>query len=323
MMAAIGSSQRFTAHHPCPICGGHGRLQRGHAERCFGFLSDDGKWAHCTREEKAGNLPLHEGSGAYVHRLGGDCKCGTCHSGSTVAASNRPHETVYFICDEHGKPVAQHKRIDRANGEKTFVWCSPDGRTGLNGRPVDSLPLYGVHLLQDRPDEPVIVTEGEKAATALQTSGRLAVGTVTGAAGTPRREALNPLIGRQVFLWPDNDADGKGQAHMARIAKELRKLRIETHIVQWSDAPPKGDAFDFIHRHGGMMRSIAYWKGRRVRRLPRIPKMAMMKWLAHLAKFGSLGLAYFSRMCTAKILTGYRPAVWHAEKLPSWKETPA
>jgi len=44
---------RFTSASPCPICGGHQDQPRHQGRRCFGFLSEDGRYAHCTRR----NLP--------------------------------------------------------------------------------------------------------------------------------------------------------------------------------------------------------------------------------------------------------------------------
>jgi hypothetical protein len=38
----------------CPICEGSRDLPQGHGVRCWGYTSDDGDYAHCTREELAG-----------------------------------------------------------------------------------------------------------------------------------------------------------------------------------------------------------------------------------------------------------------------------
>ena len=57
--------------------------------RCYGFLSDDGRWAHCTREERAGGLRTREGSNTYGHALEGHCPCGETH-GQGQARPPRP-----------------------------------------------------------------------------------------------------------------------------------------------------------------------------------------------------------------------------------------
>jgi hypothetical protein len=61
---------------PCSVCGGYEGAERGNGSRCYGFFSTDGKYAHCAREEYAGDIELTESSGTYAHYLGGRCKCG-------------------------------------------------------------------------------------------------------------------------------------------------------------------------------------------------------------------------------------------------------
>jgi hypothetical protein len=53
----------------------------GKGIRCWGFFSEDGLWARCTRQELAGNLPDKKGFG---HRLGGECRCGAIHGNGWV-----------------------------------------------------------------------------------------------------------------------------------------------------------------------------------------------------------------------------------------------
>ena len=69
-----------------------------------------------------------------------------------------------------------------------------------------------------------------------------ALGTVTGAGGTPVLESLEVLRGRRVILWPD--ADDEGLRHIQRIAERLQRIASEVRIFEWRDAPPKQDAAD-------------------------------------------------------------------------------
>lgn len=66
---------RFTRRFRCPVCGGADEDPRGKGIRCFGFLSSDGGYAHCSR------IPVgaQENGGTWAHRLTGDCNCGTPH----------------------------------------------------------------------------------------------------------------------------------------------------------------------------------------------------------------------------------------------------
>lgn len=250
MSTSIKTNQRFTSKQRCPICGGHSQIAQGKGERCYGFLSDDGDWAHCTRTEHAGSLEMHESSSTYAHKLKGDCKCGTRHDPSLASTSQPAPLRIhwYLIRDEHGEIVAKHKRVDQASGAKECIWYRPDDSIGLNGRRLETLPLYGVHLFKDRPGESVIVVEGEKAADALIAAGRLAVGTVTGAKVIPSPDVLRQLLGREITLWPDNDDDGR--SHMAGIGARLMSMGAQPQTIIWADAPPKGDAYDFIQKCG-------------------------------------------------------------------------
>src|SRR5207249_5096796 len=82
--ARITRTQRFTKDNPCPICNGFDGAPRGRGLRCHGFISDDGAYAHCTREEHAGSL-MKSAAGTYAHRTAGPCKCGSQHNAALPA----------------------------------------------------------------------------------------------------------------------------------------------------------------------------------------------------------------------------------------------
>lgn len=155
----------------------------------------------------------------------------------------------FRLLNTSGQVIAEHVREDLPN-DKIIRWES-NGRNGLNGTHTEDLPLYRSPDLFSRPDSPVIVCEGEKAAEALAELGLLAVGTVTGAAGTPSESVLAPLQNREVWLWPDNDS--MGQSHMAKIAT---RLQIPPKWIVWKEAPEKGDAADYV-AIGGTAEGVA------------------------------------------------------------------
>jgi hypothetical protein len=163
---------------------------------------------------------------------------------------------AYEVRDVAGKLRAIHERHDDPDG-KRFVWRRPDGRAGLNGTKTADLPLYGSERIGDALT--VVVVEGEKAADALRPflpPGFAVVGTVCGAAPTPGADALAVLAGRAVLLWPDNDYDDAGRRHMERIAAALAGLAVVA-FVDWPDAPPKGDAADYVvGRTAGDVRAL-------------------------------------------------------------------
>ncbi len=165
--------------------------------------------------------------------------------------------TTWDITDVDGNLIAQHMRYDRPDGTKDYSWMR-DGRKGLGGMGVADLPLYGIKHLFDMGSaavKDIIIVEGEKAADALIRAGYAALGTVTGASTCPNPEVFAPLVGweAQKHLWRDNDAAGR--AHMDKVAGRLRSLGVEPFELTWPDAPPKGDAYDFL-RAGADVRAL-------------------------------------------------------------------
>ena len=69
---------RFTHRDPCPICGGGDDLPRGAGVRCYGFLSSDGDYAHCSREDYAGQLQRDPNCITFPQRLV-SWRCGIGH----------------------------------------------------------------------------------------------------------------------------------------------------------------------------------------------------------------------------------------------------
>jgi uncharacterized protein (DUF927 family) len=120
--------------------------------------------------------------------------------------------------------------IDRYQGKdgKSFAqltfWRNTAGRSEWRWKsPLAPRLLYGLELLAARPDAPVIVCEGEKAAEAAR---RLFPESVCvswpGGANAVDKAGWLPLAGRDVTLWPD--LDEPGAACMAKLATILTGL---------------------------------------------------------------------------------------------------
>lgn len=225
---------RVSAAHPCPVC--------GRPKWCS--VSDDGAWTICTSTPS--ERPTRNGVG-WLHRM---------HE-PIVLNGRAPVKTAerrYEVRDPEGELVAIHCRRDPPGREKVVWWELPDGRKGLKvaGLTPAALPLYGIDqaaAVRARSAETggcgtIVVVEGEKARDALGDIDVLAVGTVTGAAITPSVAVLEALVGFDVCLWPDND--DVGRQHMAEIGRRLVGLGVPTRVLTWTDAPPKGDAADFV-----------------------------------------------------------------------------
>jgi hypothetical protein len=146
---------------------------------------------------------------------------------------------------------AVHVRRDFTDGSKRLHWEQPDGTSGLKGRPVTSLPLYGSHEIGDA--KGVIVVEGEPARDALEPLAReiglTVVATVTGAPACPSDGVLRTLPDVPLYMWPDSDEPGEAQmTGIARALVAIGRDRSEIRRLVWPAARPgKGDdAADFV-----------------------------------------------------------------------------
>jgi P4 family phage/plasmid primase-like protien len=152
-----------------------------------------------------------------------------------------------------GEARWRHCRQYYEDGSKRVWWETLEaGRwhMGLNGRSPSSLPLWNAHRIREWPPAgEIIAVEGEMAGKALAATGYHVVATVTGAPDCPDLEVLSVLRGRALMLWRDHDAPGAEL--MRKMAERLYNgIAIRIRWVDWKDAPPKGDAADFIRLHG-------------------------------------------------------------------------
>jgi uncharacterized protein (DUF927 family) len=140
----------------------------------------------------------------------------------------------YLYNDASGRTVSLIYRFDPPGEDKTirpltfrrdevgkYLW----DWLGLD----DARPLYNLYELAQRPDAPVLIVEGEKAADAAK---RLcpefvAVTTMNGAK-SPEKSDLTPLHGRSVLIWPDYDEAGRSYA--LQIRSLLKAASPEAHV---------------------------------------------------------------------------------------------
>jgi putative DNA primase/helicase len=143
---------------------------------------------------------------------------------------------VWEIRDAEGELQAEHVRFDGPDDMAVYWRLQGAKYWGLQGRKLETMPLYRSEHTRSCPEDvPVVVVEGEKAADALTTVYPAVLGTVTGASGTPRDEALAVLRGRRVVLWPD--ADEAGRVQMERVAEALQGIAAEVRIFERNGAP--------------------------------------------------------------------------------------
>jgi AAA domain len=254
----VTPGQRFSRSSPCPVCGGDGSRRRGRGERCWGYVTEDGTHAFCTREEHARGLLQHPGTHAFLHRLDGSCDCGEDHgqcSGVPVPSSriekgSRPVETRYDYQNADGSVAYSVVRY----GDKQFRIEHPEtdehGRThfvkGLGkSRPI----LYRMNDLADerRALEPVFIPEGERDVDRLRAHYLLAT-TNLGGAGKWRPQFVPMLRGRNVVVLADND--DKGIEHANAVATSLVGVASSVKVLTFSELPPKADVSDFFDGGG-------------------------------------------------------------------------
>lgn len=230
-MTAVRAEQRFARGRRCPICDGADHDPRGTGKRCSGFISSEGKYAHCSREEHAGSLEIEEG-GTYAHRLAGPCKCGATHG---EASGGRVIEATYDYRDERGELLSQVVRFvgkdfrQRRPRGSEWDWKLGDVRLVLYRLP---------ELLAADPTAIVYIVEGEKDVDNLRGRGFVATCNPMGAGKWHKVAdcARTALRGRRVVVVPDQDAPGFAHAEQVMtslkgIAASLRLLSLPSKDV--------------------------------------------------------------------------------------------
>lgn len=151
---------------------------------------------------------------------------------------------VYPYRNAAGKIMSYVVRVERRGGGKTFrgvSWGSIDGDKSRWRwhHPAPPHTLFGLELLAERPEAPVLVVEGEKAALAAREKfpNHVCV-TWRSGAGAVRKTDWSPLAGRNVVIWPDNDTPG----HQA--AQAIADILPQAVILRVADLPPSADAAD-------------------------------------------------------------------------------
>lgn len=243
----VSSSRRFNKERPCPVCSGSSRDPRGQSTRCYGYLSDDGLYAHCTRAEHAGGIAETPSSNTYAHRLQGECRCGTQHGpGSNIQRSstnvNRIVVAAFDYQDAAGRLLFQVVRYKpkgfsqrRPNGNGGWIW-------DLNG--IEPVIYRLPELLAADPSQPVFTTEGEKHADILWKLGLVATTFPMGAGKCNLVKDLSALEGRHIVILPDNDPPGR--SHGQQVADRVNPVVKSVRVLMLPDLPEKGDIINWL-----------------------------------------------------------------------------
>jgi putative DNA primase/helicase len=144
---------------------------------------------------------------------------------------------AYF--DASGRVLCHIRRFDTPTGKVILPLTYCQHQSGKRGWRSQALPaprpLYNLHHLAQRPTAPVLVCEGEKAAEAAAALlPHYVTTTAPNGSKAPDKADWRPLAGRDVLLWPDNDASGYEYAQ----AVERLALASGATRVQWLQLDP-------------------------------------------------------------------------------------
>lgn len=253
---SVTASQRHTRTNRCPVCDGADGDPRGRGQRCSGYTSSDGEYAHCSREDYAGSLSANAAN-LYAHRLRGACNCGTSHgpaSGIFPAAKSREPEAVYPYRDESGTLLFEVVRLPG----KQFRQRRPDGAGGYEWKVGDvRRVLYRLpELIGASPESVVYIAEGEKDVDALAARGLIATCNPMGAEKWHHvaEHAREVLRGRDVVVVADRD--DVGRRHAEAVAESLKSVARSVQVLVPS-APHK-DVSDVFSAGGNLTELVDF-----------------------------------------------------------------
>lgn len=210
-LAGMTPDQLTDRHQPCPLCGGTDRYR-------FDDKDGSGSWFcnQCGGRDQSGgagsgmDLLIRSTGWSYVEACQHiDAALGAIPDPPTAGAEHVwPYGSGFLVCRFPGKKI------------RPLWW---DGTAWRWKAPPDPRPLYRLDALQQRPDAPVLIVEGEKTADAAQRLFPSAVA-ITWPSGCKAiaKADWSPLIGRRCVLWPDADDVG---------IEAMRKLGPRLHMI--------------------------------------------------------------------------------------------
>lgn len=152
----------------------------------------------------------------------------------------------YIYVDVDNKPIFTKERYVKNDGSKGYAYNHViDGKT-VKAMPdfSNGTPLYNLHRLAKYQSQPVYLVEGEKCVEALTKLKLLA--TTSGGASSDDKADWQPLAGREVITWADNDNAGMG--YINRVIQKLNMLNanVEQIDIEALNLPTKGDCVDWM-----------------------------------------------------------------------------
>lgn len=206
----------------------------------------DGTWmVHCPEHDDS-TPSLHVGPAGALHCFAG-CDLSRVRKQLGRGDPASPGWVLvdsYPYCEPDGTVVAIKKRFEKFGAGKSTPWYHPDGKT--RGCPVlmRDLPIFNAQQVAASPG-PIWICEGEKAAKALIGAGVVAT-TFAFGSSVPhyiRPATLEPLAGKELILWRDNDQPGMKWAR--DLSTILRPVAASLRVVV-APGDDGDDAYDWI-----------------------------------------------------------------------------
>jgi hypothetical protein len=191
---------------------------------------------------KAGPTPTRNGEPASGGRTFATAK-------DAVAELERRHgkrANLWTYHDAQGEPVGVVVRWDKPTGKDIRPVAKHAAGWRVGAMP-DPRPLYGLPNLAAA--RRVIICEGEKATDAAGSLGFVAT-TSAGGSQAAGKTDWRPLAGKEVWIFPDNDAPGRKYADtVGGILAKLAPVPV-VRVVELPDLPDGGDIVDWLEAHG-------------------------------------------------------------------------
>ena len=248
-LAGLTPDQLTDTHQPCPLCGGEDRYR-------FDDLNGTGSW-YCNQ---CGGKDHTGGGGSGMDML-------MRRTGLTYPEACKRIEQHLNIKPEPPTKGAEHIWqygpdfiVCRFPGKRLRpLWW--DGSQWLWKAPPAPRPLYNLDALQQRPNAPVLIVEGEKTADAAAKlfPSAIAITWPSGCKAFTKAD-WSPIKGRRCTLWPDADAVGRDA--MAKLAIHLLKAgAAQVRIIQPPPDAPEG--WDLADADWSIADAGAYLKANR------------------------------------------------------------
>jgi hypothetical protein len=187
----------------------------------------------------------------YVNYLGGEIevereiknKFLVPPKGSFPDFGNSAPEDVWTYKTKSGEDWFHIAKYLMPKGKKLFVPFTWNGKEWIKKQPPKPRPLYNLHLISNSA-KPILLVEGEKACDAANKiqDDYVAV-TWPGGSSAVHEVNFDPIIGRKILLWPDQDEPG----HLAMDkVMEIIGHRSKFCKINTSSFASGWDAFDIM-----------------------------------------------------------------------------